>query len=291
MSNLQTKVRNILYVVVIGGIMITAGFFVSKELYAAPGPLRNSEKWTLILEDNFDGDSLNESIWSTGYPPYEWNCWGQCHNHQGWQAPENVIVEDGLLRIKGENKTHPDAPIEHYWGDRDLPLNYTTGAITTYGKFEFQYGYVEARQKMPAGPTGFWPAFWTIQSGYPSYGEIDIHEWLSGETNFYHTALHTQAESEETLTSVGKEHKDLPDLTADFHTYGIEWLPNHLSFYFDDHEVRRITDSSQLEVLKPQHIRINLAIGGWASAPDENTIWPAWYETDWVRVWQYNDLL
>ncbi len=251
--------------------------------YSKPGPIQGPELWNLVLFDDFEGDTLNESIWSKGYPPYEFNCYGQCHNHQGWMAPENVIIEEGLLRIKGANRTHPDAPIQLCWGETD----YTTGAITTFGKFEFTYGYIEARQKMPAGPTGFWPAFWTIQSGVPEYGEIDIIEWLSGESNQYHTALHTRAEGVDDLTSKGETHRELPDLTEDFHIYGVEWTATRISFYFDNQEVRRITDQNQISQLKAQQIRINLAIGVWASEPDENTVWPAYYETDWVRVWEY----
>ena len=283
-----------LYAIIIATTIIFAsitGYFYYKSKYADPGPIREPNNWTLIMQDEFNGNVLNESIWTKGYPPSEYNCFGQCHNHQGWQAPENVIIENGLLRIKGENTTHSDAPFEHFWGDKNLPLNYTTGAITSWGKFGFKYGYLEARQKMPQGPTGFWPAFWTIQYSTPEYGEIDVQEWLSGETNEYYTALHTRHEGIEDLTSKGKSHSELPNLTSDFHIYGVEWHPDHISFYFDNKEVRRIIDKSQISALKEQHIRINLAIGGWASAPDEKTIWPAWYEIDWVRVWQYNEYL
>ncbi|MFX0100490.1 MAG: family 16 glycosylhydrolase [Candidatus Hodarchaeota archaeon] len=259
-----------------------------------PGPYLAPKKWTLILEDEFNGSSINLSTWSYGYPPYGYNCFGHCHNHQGWMADNHTIVENGLLRIKGDNYTHPDslAYEPHYWGDNYLPLNYTTGAITSEGKFTIKYGYIEARQKMPEGPTGFWPAFWTFMSGGEpgSYSEIDIHEFYSGNDYKYETNLHTRG-PDENLTSDHCAHYGLQNLTAGFHVYGVEWHPNIIKFFFDNKEVYRITNQDQLEHMAPQHIRINLAIGGAASTPDENTIWPAWFETDWVRVYQFNEYL
>ena len=38
--------------------------------------------------------------------------------------------------------------------------NYTSARIRTMGKFDFLYGTMEARIKIPSG-SGLWPAFWT----------------------------------------------------------------------------------------------------------------------------------
>ncbi len=289
--NLKTnylKVTGILIIILLGTTTIT--LFTSHIQYKNPGPYSNSEEWNLVLFDDFEEDNLNTAIWSYGYPPASWNCYGKCHNHQGWFAPENVLIEDGILRIKGENKTHPDAPFDYYWaGDDDnpLPLNYTTGAINSKGKFDFQYGYLEARLRMPEGPTGFWPAFWTFMSNGSDYSEIDIIEWYSddGEDN-YHTNLHTKDAEEIDINSTHGHHYGLGNLSKDFHTYGVDWQPDKILFYFDNHLVEKITNQDQLEHMEYQHIRINLAIGRGNAAPDENTIWPAWFECDWVKLWQ-----
>ena len=63
--------------------------------------------------------------------------------------------------------------------------------MKTKGKFEFQYGYVEARIKLPRG-NGVWPAFWMLGQNidsvnWPSCGEIDIVEAVNTENKIYAT--------------------------------------------------------------------------------------------------------
>ncbi len=68
-------------------------------------------------------------------------------------------------------------------GGRD----YTSHRMNTGGKFEFEYGRVEARVKVPEG-NGLWPAFWMMGADFltgrpwPYNGEIDIMEVLGRNT-------------------------------------------------------------------------------------------------------------
>ena len=59
---------------------------------------------------------------------------------------ENVKVEDGVLKIT--------AKTESYNGS-----NYTSARIISRDKYEFQYGRVDIRAKLPTG-SGTWPALW-----------------------------------------------------------------------------------------------------------------------------------
>ena len=66
-------------------------------------------------------------------------------------------------------------------------IHYTSASLTTKKKFEFTYGRVEVRAKMPRGK-GMWPAIWTLGStigavGWPRCGEIDIMEYVGKEPN------------------------------------------------------------------------------------------------------------
>ena len=72
------------------------------------------------LFDDFEGDTLDLTKWSCGYP------WGATHNHRAYMSPDNVLVEDGLLRIKAENKRHPDAPKTIVHGGETFSLDYTS---------------------------------------------------------------------------------------------------------------------------------------------------------------------
>lgn len=60
-----------------------------------------------------------------------------------------------------------------------------------------------------------------------------------------------------------------------------------LAWFFNGRRIGRVfTDQEAIAELDAQYILINLAIGGWAEDPDETTIWPAYYDTDYVKIWQ-----
>nr|MDO8108714.1 glycoside hydrolase family 16 protein [Candidatus Sigynarchaeota archaeon] len=251
-----------------------------------PNHIRSPNQWTLIFSDEFDGNDLNLSKWNYNYPT-DWPHGGHTQNHEAYMAEENVLLEQGMLRIKGENRRHPlaPAPEESPWGWRSY--NYTAGAINTRGKFSAKYGYFEARMKFPEGPSGFWPAFWTLNVAGEWPPEIDIHEWISNEPTTLHTTFHWYENGTGHKMS-GQAFRMLPDLSKEFHIYGLEWSPQYLTWYYDNYMMWSYTNASAIAQLKAQYIIINLAVAGWASAPDNFTVWPAYYDVDWVRVWQIN---
>ena len=97
----------------------------------------NSQK--LIWEEEFDGDTLNENIWNfelgNGCP----NICGWGNNEKQFYTKNNHSVKDGFLTIK--------AALED--------SVYTSTRITTKNKFEFKYGKVQIKAKLPKGK-GMW---------------------------------------------------------------------------------------------------------------------------------------
>lgn len=274
--------RGLGYLMALSAVLGTTG-----ELCA--NPPANMSGWTMVFNDEFEGNALDKSKWN---PTYNW---GHTHNHRAYCVEENVSVENGLLRIKGEAKRHPQAPATCKSGDKTYSLDYTSGAIDTRGKFEVRYGYIEGRFKMPK-QLGTWPAFWTLQDGWPP--EIDIFE-VPHARNQHHYYLHytksdwyaSHGSAWDHEASFGGVHTG-PDKSADFHTYGLEWNDQTLSFYFDDKLVASYNKPTEISQLMKNYIIINLAIGGWATDngnPIEVTSGnPAYLECDWVRVWTKN---
>jgi hypothetical protein len=87
--------------------------------------------------------------------------------------------------------------------------------------------------------------------------------------------------------SFGGHKDDDVDRSAGFHNYGVEWDESTLSFYFDDKKFASYNRPTEIKQLSAQYIIVNLAIGGWAG--DDIAITadkPAYFEADWVRVWQ-----
>ena len=242
--------------------------------------------WELVFEDNFDGTSLDKSKWN---PTYNW---GHTHNHRAYCVEENVIVSDGTLKLKGEKKQHPDAEGKTAkFNNKEIPVDYTSGAIDTRGHFEVKYGYIEGRFKAPS-QSGTWPAFWTLQDGWPP--EIDILE-IPASRKQHHYYLHytdpswynSHGSAWDHEASFGGHKDDDVDRSADFHNYAVEWDESNLSFYFDDKKFASFYKPTEIKQLTEQYIIVNLAIGGWAGDDiDISESKPAYFEADWVRVWK-----
>lgn len=236
-----------------------------------------ADEYEVVWEDNFDGNSLDRSIWNV-----EQN--GDGGGNQELQyyrdSTDNIQVSNGTLKIKG---------LRQGYGGK----NYTSGRINTKGKAEFRYGKIEARMKLPSF-SGAWPAFWMLGGnhssiGWPRCGEIDIMEAINTE-KFTHGALHWFGESGQG-DSGGDSQKIVP---ADFdrtqwHVYGIVWDEKKMDFtvdgqvFFSD----SITDGYKGEFRKEQFIILNLAIGGqWPGFSIDNSAFPATMEVDYVRVSQ-----
>lgn len=265
---------------VISSIVALSASFVFAD------PPANFSGWEKVFEDNFDGTSLDKKKWN---PTYNW---GPTHNHRAYCAEENVIVSDGTLKLKGEKKVHPNANGKKAkFNNKEIPVDYTSGAIDTKGHFEVKYGYIEGRFKAPS-QKGTWPAFWTLQDGWPP--EIDILE-IPASRKQHHYYLHytdpswynSHGSAWDHEASFGGHKDDDVDRSAGFHNYGVEWDESTLSFYFDDKKFASYNRPTEIKQLSAQYIIVNLAIGGWAG--DDIAITadkPAYFEADWVRVWQ-----
>ena len=239
--------------------------------------LEHPGEWELVFFDDFDGDRLDMTKWSYNYP---WGT-GHTHNHRAYMLPENVIVSDGILTIKAENERHPDAPlfVEH---DGVQYLDYTSGVITSHGKFHFTYGYIEAAIKVPGTP-GFWPAFWLLGDGWPP--EVDIMEILTRNPRELHINYHYGPSWNNKWSHYQKFTVD--DLSQDFFVYGFEWTPTYMRWYLNGEQIgTAFTNQEWIAQSRNLYIILNLAVGGWGGDPNESTVWPGLMEVDWVRVWQ-----
>jgi beta-glucanase (GH16 family) len=244
---------------------------------APPG---NESDWQTVFQDEFAGNTLDTRKWGHNYP------WGPIHNHLAYMDPSHVRVADGKLVIRAVNERHPKATDTAKFENRTLKVDYQAGAVHTSGKFAFTFGYAEARLKVPKG-RGFWPAFWLLpqRGGWPP--EIDIMEILTSNPRRSHVALHYGKDWRD-HRSHGRWVEKLPDLSADFHDYGVHWTREFIDFYFDGKRVHRVTDRAAIaHTDTPMYLLINLAIGAWEQTPDHTTVWDRnYYEVDWVRVWQ-----
>jgi autotransporter-associated beta strand protein len=223
--------------------------------------------WGLIFADEFSGTTLDTMKWNYNYP------WGSTHNHDAYMLPENVTVSNGLLTETGNNQSYGGKP-------------YTSGAINSNGKFNHQYGYYEARIKT-SSTQGAWPAFWMLQDGWPP--EIDILEVPinpSAGLTVYNNNCALHYSSGGGNASHGSYYYTGADTSAGFHTYGVDWQADHMTFYCDGAAKYTTYDTSAISQCSAMYMIINLAIGGWPGDPLPDATWPITYQVDWVRVWE-----
>jgi len=242
----------------------------------APSPTPGSGAWTLVFSDEFDSPgALDSSKWG-----YEL---GYIRNNEAQyytSRPTNVRAEAGALVIEGLKEEHQG-------------YGYTSASINTLGRFEFQYGRVEVRAKLPTG-NGAWPAIWMLgtnrtQVGWPTCGEIDIMEYVGFDPLRVHGSIHTAAYSRGT-------HKTASTTVANpwdaFHVYAMEWYPDRIDVFVDGQKyftfLNEGTGSRTWPFDKPQYLLINLAIGGsWGGQRGiDDSRFPHRYLIDYVRIYQ-----
>ncbi|GLQ53561.1 glycoside hydrolase family 16 protein [Devosia nitrariae] len=266
-------------------IAIVLGGTALSDVYASSdGPLRQGGRWTRVFTDEFDSEALDRTKWVTCYWWGESGCTNLGNSELQWYVPENVAIAGGQLQLTAK----PADVIGH----DGLRFGYTSGMVTSgrydrgdqrADRFSFTYGYVEVRARVPAGQ-GLWSAIWLLPSDHTSKPEIDVMEVLGHQPGVLELHYHYQNEAGE-RRSAGHE-VETPDLSRDWHVYGMEWSPESIVWYLDGQPVWRYTDTRTISH-QPMYLLMNLAVGGdWPGAPDATTPFPALYLIDYVRIWQ-----
>jgi len=153
-------------------------------------------------------------------------------------------------------------------GDNPAHLPYNSGLITTEGSFSQTYGYFEMRAKLPEGQ-GMWPAFWLLPTDKSWPPEIDVMEAFgapNGHGEGGADQVHYGAISSDGSQSGGNWATVPSDIYADYHTYGVDWQRDYITWYFDGQQVGQMATPSDMN--KPMYMLANLAVGGnWPGAP------------------------
>ena len=237
-------------------------------------------KTNLVMQEEFDTNGApNPALWSYNIGTGN-NGWGNNELQYYKDRPENIVIEDGMLKITARRELY-------------LGSSYTSARILTKGKFEQKYGRIEARIKLPWGK-GLWPAFWMLganidEVGWPQCGEIDIMEYLGNQPTKVLGTVHGPGYS--AGESVSKTYT-LPNsrFDTDFHIFGIEWGENYINYYVDDVLYNQITPADvegEWVFNQPFYIILNMAVGGnLPGSPNGDTSFPQTMLVDYIRVYE-----
>ena len=254
----------------------------------------------LVWSDEFDQDGpVSQDKWNVETIPPNNGSWWNGELQFYTDKEDNIRVEEGLLKIT--------AKYESYEGK-----NYTSARINTQDKFEFIYGRVEMRAKLPNWE-GMWPAFWLLganidEIGWPNCGELDILEHgdyvkdsTSNDPGLISSVVHygPQDYSRQTTNVPGKiffdtgqarfirSEKIIEKPFEEYHTYSMQWSPDKIQFFIDEELHLEFPMQSQHSPFdKPFFLLLNLAVGGhWTDGYVASGFTEATYKIDYVRVY------
>lgn len=250
----------------------------------SPADLKSVAQPSLAFSDEFN--SLNvwdghAGTWDTSYSWQNKPNGSTLPNEGEWYirhefAPTSHIrpwvIDDGVLNIVA---AETDPSIREFTEGHA----YTSGVLTSLHSYSRQFGYFEMRAKVPAGQ-GLWPAFWLVPADGTSSHEIDVMEVVGQDTSKLHTTFHTFKPKHVQQTKVSR----VSDMSKAFHTYGVNWQCDKISWYFDRKLVHQVKTPPELH--KPMFMIIDLAVGGPMPGPaGPTTPLPANLAIDYVRVY------
>ncbi len=226
----------------------------------------------LVFSDEFNTDGAPDpSKWGYDLGAGGWGN-GEAQNYTN--TPDNVIVQGGNLKIIAKKQTLNGS-------------NYTSARLKTQNKFNFKYGKVEVRAKLPVGG-GTWPAIWMLGSNittapWPACGEIDIMEHKGNEPDIIHGSLHYPGNfggNANTNTAL------FAGTQTNFKVYKVLWTPNSIKFYVDNVLFHTFINNGSTPFNNNFFIILNVAMGGTFGGAINGSFTQSSMDVDYVRVYQ-----
>jgi beta-glucanase (GH16 family) len=233
------------------------------------------------VQDNTDYTNLRfaDEFNTDGAPdPTKWSYdlgaggWGNDEAQTYTNNAANSIVSNGTLKITAK---------------RNGSSNYTSARLKSENKFDFTYGKVECRAKLPVG-AGTWPAIWLLGKNYatntwPACGEIDIMEHRGYDPNRIHGSLHYPGRfggNANTNTTL------INNAASQFHDYKVIWTPSSIRFFVDNVLFHSFANSGSVPFNSDFFLILNVAMGGTFGGSIDPNFSEAAMEIDYIRVYQ-----
>jgi beta-glucanase (GH16 family) len=241
----------------------------------------------LIVNENFDTDSINYNLWSDKYG------WGRSipsNNDISLNtAGQNFLLKKGILTITArmdsitaliDSTSAANRVMED--GKPNLRIvQATTGLLRA--KQRFKYGKFEMRCRLPEGD-GRNPAFW-LWCGNP-FDEIDIFEKPWQFHKSFTTNIH--------FDSSGVHKSDFKFYSAKrknvfsnrFNTFTLIWIPGQVQWLLNGKVIR----TEMIDYKQAMDLIINLGVSNddfWGRFPQNYSPKHRGFAIDYIRVWEY----
>lgn len=234
-----------------------------------------SAGYHLEFEDRFDGESLERTFWDTRLKVFG-RYGDRYHNNSylNYLSDDDVLLEGGSLRLRAQKRDLiGETPLGKY--------DYSAGMVSSHDRFVFTYGYIEIRARFPGGK-GAWPCFWLMPQNHQWPPEFDIAEYYAGRKLMHLGLCHGRFP--EILWDSGG-NTDV-DFEGSWNTYGLLWEPGRAQ-WIQNGVVKREVSGDHVPAI-PMYVILSNGVSsrfGPSGAPTGETVFPNYFEIDYVRVW------
>jgi len=264
-------VRRVVLTSLLAGVLLLGIASAAVNAGAEPPP----GNWALIFNEEFSANGLNTALWTPEWPGGPMS--GECTSPSLVSQPGNGYL---YLQVRAQESTcggtkHADTGALAESNPADGKPGHS-GFLYSYGYVEWHVYIVgwggEAQRCPKGGCIPDWPALWSFPENQEN--EIDTMEGLRREA--CHTWWHHVSPIEETQgCQSGISY-------AGWHTYGADWEPGVLKFYYDGAQVGEVKSgyiNSTPQYLIMDDVPPN-GHGDQLVVPDEIVV-------DYARVWQH----
>lgn len=212
----------------------------------------------------FGGGYLDPKHWQIVVAPGEGR--GTAQPELQYYDKDAITVSRGVLHISALSLDK----IDPEWG---FDWHYVSGRIQSADTY--LYGRFDVRLKVPIGD-GLWPAVWlrTPEGAGNLAGQIDIYDgfgshtdgftassakWSNGHLVSANCVIVENFASHTLCRRIGNPQRARINYSRDYHTFSIDWQPDHITWYVDNKPYWTITKDVPNV---PMVLVMDLAVGG-----------------------------
>ena len=150
-----------------------------------------------------------------------------------------------------------------------VPGSWESGLLTTQGNFSQTYGYFEVRADF-SEQVSAWDAFWLLpnqQIADPNHAgqhqELDVVERYGDGPSTVYSTIHTTDQTPNIPWQQNRQVTSVMPNQNGYHTYGMDWQADRISFYVDGQMTGSQATPSDLH--SPMYMLVDLATQGGGS--------------------------
>lgn len=241
--------------------------------------------YKLTFDEEFNRRSISQigqgTTWADIRPDWRFDA----HSDIGFGKSSFVDPSSGYdpFSVEGGALSITAVPDRTQYGYRG---SWESGLISTQGSFSQAYGYFEIRADL-ADASGAWDAFWLLPDApapnpekRSGWQELDIVEHYGTNNKGVYRWIHTtDPEPNQNPSRDLQVYSEHDSQLRGYHTYGMDWQPDLIRFYFDGEYVGSRPTPSDMH--GKMYILANLAVTAMA----DPAAGPMTMKIDYIRAY------